>query len=247
MFYMYTYCYIFLLFYSSNIPEIWSFFLVVRSSQLGGYAKMAWLPWAAASSLNRTSHVAGSQSYGTCMQSGYADSCSSPTCARQNRGSARGHLVSVVDMSVLTSHIQHSGEETHIPGSHVSRTYLLLFASLIEEASVSASSGINRSNPVPPDESRMNRLEIGVVRCDPGRKESAPFSGVHFSSAIQNPSAVGGSVYCDAWDERAVKKAWAGLPGTFYAMRYIYDGGQEAQVSRNRWYATSRYVPELYS
>lgn len=160
---------------------------------------MAWLPSAAASSLNRTSHAAGSQSYGTCTQSGYADSCSSPTCARQSHGSARGHLVfhgrhvSPHDVTYSTT----LAGETHVPGSHVSRTYLLLFASLIE-ASVSASSGINRSNPVPPAGSRMNRLEIGVVRCDPGRKESAPFSGVHFSSAIQNPSAVGGSVYCDA-------------------------------------------------
>ncbi len=37
---------------------------------------------------------------------------------------------------------------------------------------------------------------MGVVRCDPGRNERAPLLAVHFSSAIQNPRAEGGSVYC---------------------------------------------------
>ena len=96
--YLYTYYYIFLLFESSNIPDG-----LVKSPELGGYAKMAWLPSAAASSLNRTPHAAGSQSYGTCTQSAYADSCSSPTCARQSHESTRGHLVL---WSVLTTYIQ---------------------------------------------------------------------------------------------------------------------------------------------
>lgn len=52
----------------------------------------------------------------------------------------------------------------------------------------------NVSNPTP-SPSRMKRLETGVVRCDPGRKLSAPFSGVQSSRANQKPRAVGGSVY----------------------------------------------------
>ena len=36
---------------------------------------------------------------------------------------------------------------------------------------------------------------MGAVRWEPGRKDSAPFSAVHCSKAIQNPSAVGGEVY----------------------------------------------------
>jgi len=43
--------------------------------------------------------------------------------------------------------------------------------------------------------SRTKRLVIGVVRCDPGKKERAPLDAVHFSSAIQNPRADGGLVY----------------------------------------------------
>lgn len=51
------------------------------------------------------------------------------------------------------------------------------------------------SNPVPPPGLRIKRLVIGVVRCDPGRNESAPLNGVHLSNGIQNPRAVGGEVY----------------------------------------------------
>lgn len=57
------------------------------------------------------------------------------------------------------------------------------------------SGGMSCSNPVPPPGTRTKRLVMGVIRCDPGRKESAPFSGVHFSSGIQNPRADGGLVY----------------------------------------------------
>ena len=51
------------------------------------------------------------------------------------------------------------------------------------------------SKPVPPPGIRTKRLVIGAVRWEPGRKERAPFSGVHFSSGIQKPTADGGLVY----------------------------------------------------
>ena len=52
------------------------------------------------------------------------------------------------------------------------------------------------SKPVPPAGRRTKRFVIGVVKCDPGRNERAPFSAVHFSRGIQNPRADGGLVYC---------------------------------------------------
>lgn len=55
------------------------------------------------------------------------------------------------------------------------------------------------SNPVPPLGLRIKRLVIDVVRCDPGRNESAPLDVVHLSNGIQNPRAVGGDVY---WNNR---------------------------------------------
>lgn len=50
--------------------------------------------------------------------------------------------------------------------------------------------------------SRTKRLVIGVVRCDPGKKERAPLDAVHFSSAIQNPRADGGLVY---WKYKSIR------------------------------------------
>src|SRR5712691_10317050 len=51
------------------------------------------------------------------------------------------------------------------------------------------------SNPVPPPGNRTKRFVMGAIKWEPGRKDRAPFSRVHFSNAIQNPSAVGGEVY----------------------------------------------------
>ena len=56
--------------------------------------------------------------------------------------------------------------------------------------------GTRASKPVPPSGLRTKRFVIGAVRCEPGRNDSAPFSGVQRSSGIQKPSADGGSVYC---------------------------------------------------
>jgi len=64
---------------------------MVMNSRLEEHAKMAWLPSAAASSLNRTLHAVGSQSYGKYTQNESAGSCSSLTCARQSHELARGH------------------------------------------------------------------------------------------------------------------------------------------------------------
>ena len=55
--------------------------------------------------------------------------------------------------------------------------------------------GSNSSKPVPPVGKRTNRFVIAAVLCEPGRKDRAPFSGVHFSRANQKPKALGGSVY----------------------------------------------------
>ena len=79
-----------------------------------------------------------------------------------------------------------------IPGAHVSKIYFPFGSSA---NFFSTSGGKRRSNPVPPPGRRTKRLVRGVVRCEPGRKDKAPFSGVHFSNAIQNPRAVGGLVY----------------------------------------------------
>lgn len=84
------------------------------------------------------------------------------------------------------------------PGSQVSMMYLSCCAFDRSCTAFSSSGDTSGSNPVPlPDPSRTKRFVIGVVLCDPGRKERAPFDAVHFSSAIQQPRALGGSVYCE--------------------------------------------------
>lgn len=80
------------------------------------------------------------------------------------------------------------GVHVNIPGAHASSIYLPFGCSTVLL-------GRSSSNPVPPPGSRTNRLVIGLVRWEPGRKDKAPFSGVHFSKAIQKPRAVGGFVY----------------------------------------------------
>jgi hypothetical protein len=77
---------------------------------------------------------------------------------------------------------------TRSPGLHSSKTY--------SPVGVDTWLGSRScSKPVPPEGKRTKRFAIAVVRCDPGRKDNAPFSEVHFSSAIQKPSALGGEVY----------------------------------------------------
>jgi hypothetical protein len=74
------------------------------------------------------------------------------------------------------------------PGLHSSRTY--------SPTEVGTWSGPRScSNPVPPEGKRTKRFAIDAVRWEPGRKDRAPFFRVHFSRAIQKPSAVGGDVY----------------------------------------------------
>ena len=75
------------------------------------------------------------------------------------------------------------------PGSHVSRTYSASEAAGVVDGDDSV------SKPVPPWGSRTKRLVMGDVRCEPGRKDRAPFWGVQRSRAIQKPVADGGSVY----------------------------------------------------
>lgn len=82
------------------IPNIRTEVYIVMSSRLKEHARMAWLPWAAANSWNRTLHAVGSQSYGKYTQNESAGSCSSLTCARQSHESARGHLIPMIHMSV---------------------------------------------------------------------------------------------------------------------------------------------------
>lgn len=75
-------------------------------------------------------------------------------------------------------------------------------------------SGASVSKSVPPSGTRTKRFVILVVRCEPGRNDSAPFEAVQSSSANlftrwrsqtklqtarrshQKPRALGGSVYC---------------------------------------------------
>jgi len=78
---------------------------------------------------------------------------------------------------------------TKSPGSHVSRTYAP------PGGGGASAAGISSSKPVPPAGRRTKRLTIGAILCEPGRKDRAPFSDVHFSKANQKPSALGGSVY----------------------------------------------------
>lgn len=75
------------------------------------------------------------------------------------------------------------------PGPQVSKIYFPFGWSRI------ASFEMSSSKPVPPPGKRTKRLLTGIDKCEPGRNDRAPFSGVHFSRAIQNPRAVGGSVY----------------------------------------------------
>ena len=88
---------------------------------------------------------------------------------------------------------------TSIPGSQGSKIYLPSGGAGVFDA------GISSSKPVPPCGSRINRFVMGAVLCDPGRKESAPFSEVHFSNANQNPRALGGSVYYTKWIELRIQ------------------------------------------
>ena len=76
-----------------------------------------------------------------------------------------------------------------LPGSQHSSTY----SPVDGRASLVGTN--NCSKPVPPVGRRTKRFVMGVVKCDPGRNERAPFSAVHFSRGIQNPRADGGSVY----------------------------------------------------
>jgi hypothetical protein len=86
----------------------------------------------------------------------------------------------------------------YIPGSHSAITYSPLASGGVVSAFCFFSIwgvGMISSKPVPPPGRRTKRFVKGVVRCEPGRKDTAPFNAVHLSSAIQNPSAVGGEVY----------------------------------------------------
>lgn len=80
-----------------------------------------------------------------------------------------------------------------LPGLHSCKIYSPLGRPVTSFSTSGETSGLK---PVPPPGTRTNRFVIGVVKCDPGRKESAPLCGVHLSKAIQKPNAVGGSVYC---------------------------------------------------
>lgn len=104
--------------------------------------------------------------------------------------------------------------------------------------------GARASKPVPPPGLRTKRFVIGAVRCEPGRNESAPFSGVHFSSAIQKPTAEGGSVYC-------VPVAWVFVEtrgGGWRLTRNVLSVGdrrcQDVYGSEKRA-RTNRCVPQL--
>ena len=88
--------------------------------------------------------------------------------------------------------ILHNHQETnYLPGSHSTSTYSWLSLSVW----IVFVGSLICSNPVPPLGSLTKRLSIGVIRCDPGKKDNAPFFNVHFSNANQKPRAVGGSVY----------------------------------------------------
>jgi hypothetical protein len=78
--------------------------------------------------------------------------------------------------------------EIRSPGLHSSRTYS-------PEGVDTWSGSRSCSIPVPPEGNRTKRFDMGAVICEPGIKDRAPFSRVHRSKAIQNPSAVGGEVY----------------------------------------------------
>lgn len=82
--------------------------------------------------------------------------------------------------------------ELIVPGLHVSKIYSPF---TLSSTDFSSSGGTRGSKPVPPVGRRTKRLVMGVVRCEPGRKERAPFSAVHRSRGIQKPSADGGLVY----------------------------------------------------
>lgn len=81
---------------------------------------------------------------------------------------------------------------TDIPGLQASRMYFPLGSFAIWSTT---SGGTRASKPVPPPGRRTKRFVMGTVRWDPGRNERAPLWGVHASSAIQKPRALGGSVY----------------------------------------------------
>lgn len=105
-----------------------------------------------------------------------------------------------MDQNEVTSNtvaVSSKADDYHIsyalPGSQVSRMYSPFCPCL---TSFSKSEDTIRSKPVPfPSPRRINRVVMGVFRWDPGKKDRAPLAAVHFSKAIQNPRADGGSVY----------------------------------------------------
>jgi hypothetical protein len=125
------------------------------------------------------------------------------------------------------------------PGLHSSKTY--------SPVGVDTQLGsISCSNPVPPDGKRTKRFAIGAVRCDPGRKDNAPFSEVHFSSAIQKPRAVGGDVYFRSVGQlrRRIRKE----PGrrTRKVLRSM-ESKCRLVIRLECWKLTSRCARELYA
>lgn len=125
------------------------------------------------------------------MQIACSDFDSSHSCAEQIHGSILGRLEGR-QKEASTDVLQKLHWSDSLPGSQHSSTY-----PPAKGASLTWSVGVcNCSKPVPPVGRRTKRFVIGVVKCDPGRNERAPFSAVHFSRGIQNPRADGGSVYC---------------------------------------------------
>lgn len=124
------------------------------------------------------------QSCGRCTQIACLDFCSSRSCAEPIHVSRPNHLE-------FHQHQPKLRRSDCLPGSQHSSTYLPVKGGAPEELADAGSC----SKPVPPVGKRTKRFEMGVVKCDPGKNERAPFSAVHFSRGIQNPRADGGSVY----------------------------------------------------
>ena len=136
------------------------------------------------------------RSCGRCTRIACADFDSSRSYAKRIHGLAPNHLNVRSEEHQLTQKLHWPD---CLPGSQHSSTYPLVNGGVPEQ---SMGTG-NCSKPVPPVGKRTKRFVIGVVKCDPGRNERAPFSAVHFSRGIQNPRADGGSVYC-LWDQVSV-------------------------------------------
>ena len=125
---------------------------------------------------------------------------SSHSCAERIHGSILNPLESFQNKR-STEALRALSWSNYIPGSQHSSTYAFAEGLFPEQL---AETG-NCSKPVPPVGRRTKRFVMGVVKCDPGRKERAPFSAVHFSRGIQNPRADGGSVYCMLYQVSAGK------------------------------------------